>query len=201
MLRLGLIEFLCRVAILSPRRRPMRSRSPLAPARPAPGLPSESKEIGQEAADELSMKQASSLRDLAVLDWKEFVDRQPPWSTSCRMTRLGIHPGMSFASREHYRRIVQRLARRSPLSEEQVARAAIGNRAESGGYGRGCGASAGCRPDEGPRARGLLPGRPRGAALGRHRLPSHAACGPGAVPGASRWSPTWGRSCWCGCSP
>ena len=32
---------------------------------------------------------------------------------------------MSFASRDHYRRIVQRLARRSPLDEEQVARAAI----------------------------------------------------------------------------
>ena len=47
----------------------------------------------------------------------------------------GIHPRMSFASRDHYRRIVQRLARRSPLDEEQVARAAIEHCAESGRNG------------------------------------------------------------------
>ena len=127
MLRLGLIEFLCRVAIrVAPPPTDEEPVRPLLPPAPRSGLPSESKEIGQEAADELSMKHGIlSLRDLAVLDWKEFVERQSAVEHILQDDPAGIHPGMSFASREHYRRIVQRLARRSPLSEEQVARAAI----------------------------------------------------------------------------
>ena len=66
-----------------------------------------------------------SLRDLAMLDWKEFVERESVVEHILREDPAGIHQRMSFASRDHYRRIVQRLARRSPLGEEQVARAAI----------------------------------------------------------------------------
>ena len=66
-----------------------------------------------------------SLRDLAMLDWKEFVERESAVEHILREDPAGIHQRMSFASRDHYRLIVQRLARRSPLDEEQVARAAI----------------------------------------------------------------------------
>ena len=133
MLRLGLIEHLCRVAIrVAP---PQSDQEPVQPAvahAPNPGpLPScRTRQAGeggrQEAADELSMKHGIlSLRDLAMLDWKEFVERESAVEHILREDPAGIHQRMSFASRDHYRLIVQRLARRSPLDEEQVARAAI----------------------------------------------------------------------------
>ena len=127
MLRLGLIEFLCRVAIrVAP---PQRDRELVHPAvahDPHSDLLPAGDGGRQEAADELSMKHGIlSLRDLAMLDWKEFVERESAVEHILREDPAGIHPRMSFASRDHYRRIVQRLARRSPLDEEQVARAAI----------------------------------------------------------------------------
>ena len=66
-----------------------------------------------------------SLSELATLDWKEFVERQSVVEHVLREDPAGIHPRMSFASRDHYRRIVHQLARHCPLDEEQVARAAI----------------------------------------------------------------------------
>ena len=133
MLRLGLIEYLCRVAVrVAP---PQSDRELVRPAianDPHPGplpscrTPQAGAGIEQAAADELSMKHAIlSLRDLAMLDWQEFVERESAVERILREDPAGVHPRMSFASREHYRRIVQRLARRSPLDEEQVARAAI----------------------------------------------------------------------------
>ena len=93
---------------------------------PAPGSSLRTAPCPNEAADELSMKHGIlSLRDLAMLDWKEFVERQSAVEHILREDPAGIHPRMSFASRDHYRQIVQRLARRSALDEEQVARAAI----------------------------------------------------------------------------
>ena len=66
-----------------------------------------------------------SLRDLTVMDWKGFVEQQSAVEHILREDPAGIHQGMSFASRDHYRQVVQRLARRSALDEEQVARAVI----------------------------------------------------------------------------
>ncbi len=118
MLRLGLIEFLCRVAtrVSSPSEQDVPCRDPLP----------ERDDVGPEAVDELSMKHGIlSLRDLAVLDWKGFVERQSAVERILQEDPAGIHPRMSFAGRDHYRRIVQRLAVGSALCEEEVARAAI----------------------------------------------------------------------------
>jgi len=165
MLRLGLLEFLCRVAIrvappglvgnaghplagrgvprqterngarslqdlaagLSPTIEPCQDLvRPAIEHGPRPGHPAVGEGSGQERADELSMKHAIlGLRDLTMLDWKEFVERQSVVEHILREDPAGVHPRMSFASRDHYRRVVQRLARRSPLDEAQVARAAI----------------------------------------------------------------------------
>ncbi|MGA2254504.1 MAG: glycosyltransferase family 2 protein, partial [Thermoguttaceae bacterium] len=122
MLRLGLIEFLCRVAIR------------VAPPQPDRELvrPAVEHDVRQEAGDELSMKHAIlSLRDLAMLDWKEFVERQSAVEDILREDPAGIYPRMSFAGRDHYRRIIQQLARCSALDEEQVARAVIGHARKS----------------------------------------------------------------------
>ena len=127
MLRLGLIEFLCRVAIrVAPPQSDQDLAHPAVVHHPYPGLLPAGEGGLQETADELVMKHCIlSLRDLAMLDWKEFVERESAVEHILREDPAGIHPLMSFASRDHYRRIVQRLARRSPLDEEQVARAAI----------------------------------------------------------------------------
>ena len=116
MLRLGLIENLGRVAI---RVAPPQRDGELA-------RPAVAHAVRQEAADELSMKYSIlSLRELAMLDWKEFVEHENAVEHILREDPAGIHQRMSFASRDHYRLIVQRLARRSALDEVQVARAAI----------------------------------------------------------------------------
>ena len=127
MLRLGLIEFLCRVAIRVAPLQPDRKLVPPAVAHdPRSDFLPECDGGRQEAADELSMKHAIlSLRDLAMLDWKEFVERESAVERILQEDPAGVHSRMSFASRDHYRRIVQRLARRSALDEEQVARTAI----------------------------------------------------------------------------
>ena len=115
MLRLGLIEYLCRVAIRI---------APPHDAEPVP--PTTADDVWQAAADEFSMKHSIlSLRELALLDWKEFVERASAVEHVLREDPAGIHPRMSFASRDHYRLIIQRLARHSRLDEEQIARAAI----------------------------------------------------------------------------
>ena len=110
MLRLGLIEYLCQVA------------NRVAPPAPHPGpLPE-----GEGSCDELSMKHSiRSLCDLAMLDWKEFVEGQSAVERILREDPAGVYARMSFASRDHYRRIIQSLARRCPLDEVQVARVAI----------------------------------------------------------------------------
>jgi hypothetical protein len=116
MLRLGLIENLGRVAI---RVAPPQHDRKLA-------LAAVVHDVRQVAADELSMKHSIlSLRELAMLDWKEFVERESAVEHILREDPAGIHQRMSFASRDRYRLIVQRLARRSALDEVQVARAAI----------------------------------------------------------------------------
>ena len=126
MLRLGLIEHLCRIA---KKLGAWSLEQGVGLPYPVPGYPAGSRPpvpCPNEAADELSMKHTIlSLRDLAMLDWKGFVERESAVEHILHDDPAGIHPQMSFASRDHYRRIVQRLARRSPLDEEQVARAAI----------------------------------------------------------------------------
>ena len=93
MLRLGLIEYLCRVAIrVAP---PQCDRDLARPAVVHHLTPAFSAGGGlQEAADELSMKHCIlSLRDLAMLDWKEFVERESAVEHILREDPAGIHHG------------------------------------------------------------------------------------------------------------
>ncbi|HEX6986055.1 MAG TPA: cyclic beta 1-2 glucan synthetase, partial [Planctomycetaceae bacterium] len=78
------------------------------------------------AADQVSMGNSiTSLRVLESLDWKEFVERQSVVERALRQDPAGVYPAMSFSSRDRYRHVVERIARRSPLTEEQVARLAV----------------------------------------------------------------------------
>ena len=81
----------------------------------------------QQAADQVSMSNSiGSLRFLSAMDWREFVE-----TMSVVDQTLGEDPGdvygkMDFATRDRYRHVVERTAKRSPHSESEVARQAIG---------------------------------------------------------------------------
>ena len=193
MLRLGLIEFLCQVAL---RVAPPQSDRELNHSVIA-------HDARQEAADEVAMKHGIlSLRDLAMLDWKEFVERESVVEHILREDPAGIHQRMSFASRDHYRRIVQRLARRSPLDEEQVARAAI-EHARKAATAAAAALQAGGRATVQQHVGYYLVDRGRAAleaGIG-YRPTWLMAWSWSDSLGGLRWPLTWEQSSLCGCSP
>lgn len=79
-----------------------------------------------QAADQLSIGNSiSSLRTLGALDWKEFVEGHSAVERILRQDPAGVYEQIEFSSRDHYRHTIERLARRTLLTEEQVARIAI----------------------------------------------------------------------------
>ena len=143
-----------------------------------------------------------SLRELAMLDWKEFVERESAVEHILREDPAGIHQRMSFASRDHYRLIVQRLARRSALDEVQVARAAIEHARKSAttaipGTPLPVGGRATVRHHVGYYLvdRGAPRWKPASVTAPRGVRPWNGS------PGGPRWPLTWGRFCWYGYSP
>src|SRR5688500_9890124 len=80
----------------------------------------------QQAADQVSISNSiNSLRTLGAIDWREFVETTSVVEQTLREDPSGVYPRMDFASRDHYRHAVERLAKASPLSEVDVARAAL----------------------------------------------------------------------------
>jgi cyclic beta-1,2-glucan synthetase len=80
----------------------------------------------QQAADQLSISNSiNSLRTLGAIDWREFVETTSIVEQTLREDPDGVYAGMDFASRDHYRHAVERLAKASPVSEVEVARAAL----------------------------------------------------------------------------
>ncbi len=75
----------------------------------------------------------TSLRAVARLDWRTFVEGQSRTEAVLRTDPSGFYPRMTFATRDWYRHVVERIAKRSRSAEEAVARAAIDlARAQSG---------------------------------------------------------------------
>ena len=83
-------------------------------------------EAQQQAADQVSISHSiGSLRLLSATDWREFVESMSIVERTLRKDPAGVYPTMDFATRDHYRHVVERLARTSNKSQEQVAQAAI----------------------------------------------------------------------------
>ena len=79
-----------------------------------------------EAADQVSIANSVvSLRSLDALDWKGFVENQSAVDKELVRDPAGVYSQMDFATRDHYRHVVERLARRSGLSERRIAVAAV----------------------------------------------------------------------------
>ena len=67
----------------------------------------------------------TSLRAIARLDWKGFVESQSIVEQILREDPAGIHALMTFETRDRYRHVVERIAKRTRQPEADVARAAI----------------------------------------------------------------------------
>ena len=79
-----------------------------------------------QAADQVSIGNSiSSLRFLSSTDWRQFVESQSVVEKALREDPAGVYADMDFATRDRYRHAVEQIARRSRLSEYEVAHKAI----------------------------------------------------------------------------
>src|SRR5207244_1380727 len=83
-------------------------------------------ETQSQAADQVSIGNSiGSLRFLAAMDWREFVETLSVVEQRLRDDPADAYADMDFAARDSYRHAVEWFARHSPLSEEQVAQKAV----------------------------------------------------------------------------
>ena len=79
-----------------------------------------------QTKDQIAIGNAfTSLRQLALLDWKECFERLSRVELTLRQDPSGIYPQMDFATRDRYRRAIEDLRRGSGLGEEQIAQHAV----------------------------------------------------------------------------
>ncbi|MEO8143336.1 MAG: glucoamylase family protein, partial [Betaproteobacteria bacterium] len=80
----------------------------------------------QQAADQVSIANSiGSLRLLAATDWHAFVESMSVAEGVLRADPGGVYGRMDFATRDHYRHVLEKIARRSGLAEERVARSCL----------------------------------------------------------------------------
>jgi cyclic beta-1,2-glucan glucanotransferase len=84
------------------------------------------REQNRQTSEQLSCGNAfTSLRQLALLDWREIFEQLSRVEQLLRSDPSGVYGGMDFATRDRCRRVVEELASASALPEEQVAELAI----------------------------------------------------------------------------
>jgi cyclic beta-1,2-glucan synthetase len=84
------------------------------------------REHGRQAANQVSVGNCvTSLRLLSNLDWMLFFERTSVVEAVLRHDPAGVYARQDFATRDRYRRTVERLARGSMLDEAEVARRTI----------------------------------------------------------------------------
>ena len=83
-------------------------------------------ESQSQAADQVSVSHSiASLRFLSAMDWKEFVETLSVVDQALRSDPADVYGDMDFATRDRYRHEVESLARRSAMTEAEVARHAV----------------------------------------------------------------------------
>ena len=81
----------------------------------------------QQAADQVSIGNSiNSLRFLGSMDWRTFVETMSSVERALLRDPPAIYGRMDFATRDRYRHVVEKIAKRSRLSEDEVAGRAIG---------------------------------------------------------------------------
>ncbi|HEY9400309.1 MAG TPA: cyclic beta 1-2 glucan synthetase, partial [Luteimonas sp.] len=80
----------------------------------------------QQAADQVSVSNSiGGIRFLSTMDWREFVESMSVVEERLRQDPSGTYASMDFATRDGYRHVVERLARRHQLDEWNVASSAV----------------------------------------------------------------------------
>ena len=80
----------------------------------------------QQAADQVSISNSiGSLRFLSSLDWREFVESMSHVEKILRGDPVNAYELMDFKTRDHYRHIIEKVAKHSIFSEIEVAQKAI----------------------------------------------------------------------------
>ena len=83
-------------------------------------------DIQQEAADKVSIGNSiGSFRFLESMDWRKFVEGTSAVEKALHMDPVGTYSRMDFATRDRYRHTVERIARYSLHSEEEIALLAV----------------------------------------------------------------------------
>ncbi|CAN7672498.1 cyclic beta 1-2 glucan synthetase [Pseudoduganella sp. LjRoot289] len=79
-------------------------------------------EIQQQAAEQVSIANSiGSLRFLGTMDWQEFVETMSAVEQTLRLDPADIYGEMDFATRDQYRHVIEKLARRSQHTESEIA--------------------------------------------------------------------------------
>ncbi|MDQ3189763.1 MAG: cyclic beta 1-2 glucan synthetase [Pseudomonadota bacterium] len=79
-----------------------------------------------QASHQVSISNSiGSLRVLSAIDWREFVEQMSVVEKVLREDPAGVHAQMEFATRDRYRHATEQIARRSALSEADVAAKAV----------------------------------------------------------------------------
>lgn len=80
----------------------------------------------KQAANQLSVSNSiNSLRFIAKMEWREFVETMSAVEHVLRKDIGGIYAKMDFYTRDHYRHVVEKIAKESYLSEHEIAQNAI----------------------------------------------------------------------------
>ena len=91
-------------------------------------------ESQQQAANQVAVGASiGSLRFLSSMDWRDFVEATSLVEQELRRDPAGIYPSMDFTTRDHYRHVIEDVAKRSKRSEGDVARQAIDLARKAGG--------------------------------------------------------------------
>ena len=84
------------------------------------------REQNRQTKDQISIANAfTSLRQLALLDWRQVFEHLSRVEQLLRFDPSGVYPKMDFDTRDRYRRAIEEFARGSGQAEEQVAQRAI----------------------------------------------------------------------------
>ena len=84
-------------------------------------------ESQQQAGDQVSIANSiGSLRQLARVNWQDFVEAMSVVEDTLRRDPHGTYALMDFATRDSYRHVIERIGRASRLSEPEIAELAVG---------------------------------------------------------------------------
>ncbi|MCL4078207.1 hypothetical protein MX659_01085 [Coriobacteriia bacterium Es71-Z0120] len=80
----------------------------------------------RQAVDQVSVANTiTAMRFLSALEWRDFFEDCSVVDHVLRQDPAGVYDRMDFASRDRYRKAVEQIAKRSPLTEIEVAEAAV----------------------------------------------------------------------------